>query len=363
MQIQKLKTVDADTLLSTPIRKTLFVVDGLIPQGLSVLSGPNKIGKSWLMLWLALQVSRGEPVWEFPSHRCGVLYLCLEDTFARIQNRLYLLTDEAPPELRIATMSFQIGSGLEQQIEQFLTDYPTTRLVIVDTFQKVRDSRSASGKSGIYANDYDDIAAMKSIADRFGIALILVHHTRKQEDKNDPFNQVSGSTGITGAADTSFVLKRSRTSELGTLLATGRDIEYQELTLQFIKDRHVWELVERKDMEDIRREEIPPFLFRVVEFMQNKAEWIGTATELLNLMQEKDTPSNTVTKLLGRFAGDVLTPAGIEYQTKRTGQSRLIRFQNMTVMTPVTAETTDMQAAVTSVTIVTNPKNYLRKGE
>ena len=124
--------------------------------------------------------------------------------------------------------------------------------------------------------------------------------------------------------------------------------------MQFSTDRHVWELMERKDIEDIRREEIPTFLFRVVEFIQNKAEWIGTATELLNSMQEKDTPSNTVTKLLGRFAGDVLTPAGIEYQTKRTGQSRLIRFQNMTAMTPVTAESTDMQFAVTAVTTVTD---------
>ena len=323
-RIQKLKTVDADTLLSTPIRKTLFVVDGLIPQGLSVLSGPSKIGKSWLMLWLALQVSRGEPVWEFPSHRCGVLYLCLEDTFARIQNRLYLLTDEAPPELRIATMSFQIGSGLEQQIEQFLADYPTTRLVIVDTFQKVRDSRSVSGKSGMYASDYDDSAAMKSIADRFDIALILVHHTRKQEDKNDPFNQVSGSTGITGAADTSFVLKRSRTSEMGTLLATGRDIEYQELTLQFSKERHVWELVERKDMEDIRREEIPSFLFRVAEFITFRKSWQGTATQLLTEMGEAEVAATVVTKLLARFSGEVLHPRGIEYKTKRTGTSWLI---------------------------------------
>ena len=113
MQVEKLKTIDADTLLSTPMRKTLFVVDGLIPQGLSVLSGSSKIGKSWLMLWLGIQVARGQPVWEFETHKSDVLYLCLEDTYARIQSRLYQITDEAPPELRIATTSFQIGNGLE----------------------------------------------------------------------------------------------------------------------------------------------------------------------------------------------------------------------------------------------------------
>ena len=324
MQVEKLKTVDADTLLSTPMRKTAFVVDGLIPQGLSILSGSGKIGKSWLMLWLALRVSRGEPVWGFTSHRCGVLYLCLEDTFTRVQNRLYRLTDEAPPELRVAITSFQIGSGLEEQIEQFLTDYPATKLVIVDTFQKVRNSQSASDKNGLYAIDYDDTSAIKSVADRFGIALILVHHTRKQEDKNDPFNQVSGSTGITGAADTNFVLRRSRTSEMGTLLATGRDIEYQELTLRFVQEQCAWELVERKNMDDIRREEIPPFLFRLTEFMEHRESWQGTATQLLTEMKETDTSPAVVTKHLARFAEEVLWPRGIGYKTRRTGQSRLI---------------------------------------
>ena len=82
MQVEKLKTIDADTLLTTPLHKTLFVVEGLIPQGLSVLSGSSKIGKSWLMLWLGIQVARGNPVWEFKTHKCDVLYLCLEDTYA-----------------------------------------------------------------------------------------------------------------------------------------------------------------------------------------------------------------------------------------------------------------------------------------
>jgi len=169
MQVEKLKTIDADTLLSTPMSKTLFVVDGLIPQGLSVLSGSSKIGKSWLMLWLGIQVARGQPVWEFETHKSDVLYLCLEDTYARIQSRLYQIADEAPPELRIATTSFQIGNGLEQQIEQYLSDFPKTKLVIIDTFQKVRDSKSTGGKSGMYAGDYDDVTALKNISDKYGI--------------------------------------------------------------------------------------------------------------------------------------------------------------------------------------------------
>ena len=326
MQVEKLKTVDADTLLSTPLRKTLFVVDGLIPQGLSVLSGSSKIGKSWLMLWLGLQVARGNPVWEFETHKCDVLYLCLEDTFGRIQNRLYQLTDEAPTELRIATTSYQIGNGLEQQIEQYLSDFPNTKLVIIDTFQKVRDSRGTLGKSGMYAGDYDDITALKNISDKFGIAVVVVHHVRKMTEANDPLNEVTGSTGITGAADTSFILRRSRASEMGTLLATGRDIEYQELTLKFNNTTHLWELVERKNAEELYREELPEFLFRLVKFIALHKAWQGTATQLLTEMEETEITANVVTKLLARFAMEVLAPNGIEYRTKRTGASRLIRL-------------------------------------
>ena len=116
-------------------------------------------------------------MWEFETHKSDVLYLCLEDTYARIQSRLYQITDEAPPELRIATTSFQIGNGLEQQIEQYLSDFPKTKLVIIDTFQKVRDSKSTGGKSGMYAGDYDDVTALKNISDKYGIAVVAVSYT------------------------------------------------------------------------------------------------------------------------------------------------------------------------------------------
>lgn len=240
------------------------------------------------------------------------------------KSRLYKITDEAPAELRIATTSFQIGNGLEQQIEQYLTDFPQTKLVIIDTFQKVRDSKSTGGKSGMYAGDYDDVSALKNISDKYGIAVVVVHHVRKLKDATDPFNEVSGSTGITGAADTNFVLKRSRSDESGTLLATGRDIEYQELTLKFDNRTHLWELVERKDMEDIRREEIPKFVFRLVDFVSDVKEWQGTATELVTQMNETEVTPNVVTKMLARFSAEVFMPQGIEYKTKRTGTSRLI---------------------------------------
>ena len=317
----KLKTVDAETLLSTPMSKTMFIVETSITTGAHVLS---KIGKSWLMLWLGLQVSQGLPVWGMKTQQCDVLYLSLEDTHRRIKDRLYNLTDDAPRNLHFAVMCGLIGNGLEEQITDFLKEYPKTKLVIIDTLQKVRDSNGGTGKTGMYGNDYDDISSIKRIADEYSIAIILVHHLRKLKDGDDPFNEVSGSTGIIGAADTNFILKRKRSDNTATLLVSGRDVEYQELTLQF--NDLVWELVERKNSDDIHKAEIPDFLFRVAEFMKNRTEWVGTATELLVDMQETEITPNVVTKYLGQFTCDVLEPDGIEYRTKRTGKSRLIKF-------------------------------------
>ena len=101
----KLKTVDAETLLSTPMSKTMFIVDGLISQGVNVISGASKIGKSWLMLWLGLQVAQGNSIWGLPTLQCDVLYLSLEDTQRRIKDRLYNLTDSAPDNLYFAVTS------------------------------------------------------------------------------------------------------------------------------------------------------------------------------------------------------------------------------------------------------------------
>ena len=163
----KLKTVDAETLLSTPMSKTMFIVDGLISQGVNVISGASKIGKSWLMLWLGLQVAQGNSIWGLPTLQCDVLYLSLEDTQRRIKDRLYNLTDSAPDNLYFAVTSGLIGGGLEEQITDFLTEHPATKLVIIDTLQKVRDSKGSAGKAGMYGNDYDDISSIKRIADGF----------------------------------------------------------------------------------------------------------------------------------------------------------------------------------------------------
>ena len=321
-RLSSIEIISAEDLAAMPLAPPLFVVDGLIPQGVSLLSGASKTGKSWLMLRLGLQVSQGLPLWDLPTHRCGVLYLSLENTHIRLQRRLFQLSEATPPNLYFSVTADTIQGGLETDLEKNLREHPDVKLVICDTLQKIRAGETPDA-NGLYAGDYEDISTLKRIADRHGIAIILIHHLRKQTDRKDPFNRISGSSGLMGAADTCFVLdKPTQASDTATLHATGRDIESQELELRF--SNCVWELLERRDEQTLRQDTIPPFLFQVVDFMQTRSRWEGTATELLEALEETEVKPQGVLRLLGRFYYEVLYSHGIQYQSRRTAQSRLI---------------------------------------
>ena len=152
--MQRNEPIDAETLLSTPLPPVRWLIPGLLPAGLSLLAGASKAGKSWLCLWLCLQLARGGEIWGRTAQPQTVLYLCLEDTYARIQGRLFRLTeDSVPSRLYFQTGSCAIGDGLELQIEKFLSRHPETGLVVIDTLQKVR---TADPNNGAYASDYQD---------------------------------------------------------------------------------------------------------------------------------------------------------------------------------------------------------------
>ena len=240
MSIKKLNTIDADTLQSIPYAPLPFVVEDLLPQGLHLLAGAPKIGKSWLALWLCLCTAQGKPLWSFATKPCEVLYLCLEDSFQRIQSRLFDLTEDAPPSLHFAVMAEQLHSGLVEQIEQFLKEHPVTGLVVIDTLQRIR---AVGSEANPYASDYRDIGVLKALADRHRIAILLIHHLRKLND-DDPMNMISGTTGLSGATDSNFVLRKNKRGEnSATLYCTGRDIVYRELSLEFDGEKHVWNLL------------------------------------------------------------------------------------------------------------------------
>jgi len=103
--MQKLETLTGAALMEMQLPPTRMIVEGLVPQGLHILGGAPKIGKSWLTLWLCLRIAQSEPVWNLPTEKGDTLYLCLEDSFARVQNRLLDFTEDAPDTIHFATMS------------------------------------------------------------------------------------------------------------------------------------------------------------------------------------------------------------------------------------------------------------------
>ena len=227
----KLAVIDGETLMDMKLPPTKFCVETLLPQGMCILGGASKIGKSWWVLDLCVRIAKGEPMWDLKTTKGTTLYLCLEDTLRRVQNRLLCITDEVPPNTFFAISAGTLSDGLCEQIREFVKEHPDTVFVAVDTFQIVRNNNIDTS----YANDYDEIRLLKQLADELNICLLIVHHLRKQGD-SDPFNKLTGTTGIVGAVDTAFVLDKSkRNADSATLYCTGRDVEDRQLELQFSK--------------------------------------------------------------------------------------------------------------------------------
>ena len=235
-----LATMTMSQLYDTVYESRLPIIDGLLYPGTYLFVGAPKVGKSFLMAQIAYHVSTGQALWNYSVHAGTVLYLALEDDYRRLQERLSRMFGvEGTDTLYFATCAKQLGAGLYEQLTRFVSEHRDTRLSIIDTLQKIRE---ASGDRYSYASDYEMIGQLKHFADQTGIALLLVHHTRKQQ-ADDKFDMISGTNGLLGAADGAFVLqKEKRTGNTAVLEVSGRDQPEQRLILKKDMERLVWEL-------------------------------------------------------------------------------------------------------------------------
>jgi hypothetical protein len=223
-------TLNARNLMATEFPDVPWVVPGLIPPGLTLIASRPKLGKSWLCLGLGLGVATGATVLgQIEVPRRDVLYIALEDTERGLKNRLGMILQGAqPPEqYHFALRWPQLDGAGAKDLRNWIKEHPETGLIMIDTFARIRGF-----KGGAYGSDYKEIAELKAIADDHKIAILLVHHLRKAEAK-DVMDMVSGSTGLTGAADTIGVLQRSRSSNDATLFLSGREVEDQGLAMEF----------------------------------------------------------------------------------------------------------------------------------
>lgn len=257
-------------LLEKDFPEPVWVIPDLLPTGLTVLAGRSKIGKSWLALNIAVAVASGGRILDRKVEQAGVLYLSLEDTQRRLKDRLSSVLQGAPPPGKITF--FTTWPRIDQDgltlLQEWLAANPETKLVIVDVLQKIRPPRSKN--ASVYADDYAVVSSMKGVADKFGIAVFVLHHLN-QGGSTDFLTLISGSEGIPGGADTAWVLLRERGRADATLKVSGRDIEIDGETgfaLEFDKTTTTWQLLgsaeeykrsqERQEIIDVLKESPAP---------------------------------------------------------------------------------------------------------
>lgn len=312
-----LHTLSMTELYQTPYRSRPPIIEGLLYAGAYILAGAPKIGKSFLVAQIAYHVSTGKKLWEYEVHQGTVLYLALEDDFQRIQSRMFKMYGvDDTPHLHFATAAGKIGNGLDQQLANFVRDHPDTKLMIIDTMQKIRET---GGEAYSYASDYEIIGRLKEFADRYGICVLTVHHTRKQP-AGDAFEMISGTTGLLGCADGSLLMqKKKRTALEATIDVVGRDQQDQILYLKKDPKTQIWEL-ERMENE-LYKEPPDPILEAVAKLATEL--WCGSPTELAALLQV-DMQPNTLTKHLNVNAGRLFEEYGIQYENARNHAGRKI---------------------------------------
>ncbi len=287
-----LEFISAKELQDKDIPAPNIIVQHMLYQGLSVIASQPKIGKSWLSLDLCIDVATGQDFLGHKTEKGDCLYLALEDSAHRLKERLNLILkgEKAPDNFFIATLSKGLENGLLEQLNEFILSHPNTKLIVIDTLQKVRGNMKFNESA--YSNDYKEVGALKQFADKHNIAILLIHHLRKAKDKDDVFNQISGTNGIAGAADTMIVLsKKNRTAPETLFSITGRDVDTSETIAVFDKQSHKWKVLqtpeELQKVQNLCTYENDPVVITIKALLkENPKGFQITASELLQKITE-----------------------------------------------------------------------------
>jgi hypothetical protein len=316
-----LQVIDSDELTDVRFKPVRWIVEGLIQPGLTVLAGSPKIGKSWLVLQLGMKIAKGEPLWGMPTRSAEVLYIALEDTNIRLQKRVLTVTDTPSSRLYLATACSPLGDELERELGDFIRRHPLTRVIIIDTFQKIRSQVQQMS----YSNDYAEVGRLKEIADALEVCLILVHHTRKLSD-TDRFNEISGTNGIAGSADTVMVLtKEKRASSDAVLSVTGRDVTDMELKLNMDRKTCLWDCDNVPQQEDGTKS-LPEEITALMHMIKSVKAYKGANAALAGVITEcigRAVPPQVLKNYMGRYRYE-MEDNGISFYNERTNSERRV---------------------------------------
>ncbi len=323
----EMMTITNDSL--EDIAEPLWIWKGRLAAGLALLAGAPKIGKSWMALDLALHVAAGREYLGAGTQKGEVIYLALEDTGSRIKRRIRsLLGDAAMPDGFHCTLNAPpISQGLIPALEEQMDKINGPRLVIIDTLGRVRGQMQRQGNA--YQFDTQEMAALKQLADKHGVCILLIHHKRKDAGTGaDVYDAINGTAGIFGAMDTAMLLDGIRVGasmKEATLKMTGRDIESGDLALTF-RNGH-WE-IDPARVPDMSPEDMEFYGDTVIKAVlawcerEKSIDWQGSATDLRYKLLENgmgNVAADAVGKRLSRFRYDLFEKCGVDVQRKKSG--------------------------------------------
>lgn len=306
------ETFTASQLLNMNLPEPTPVVEGLIPEGLSLLCGPPKKGKSWLALLIALAVALGLTVFgSLNATRGEVLYLALEDGPRRLKSRLLALLgkDGAAPEgLYFRTRWPRLDEGGAELLGEWLATHPAAKLVVIDTLARVRKKAARAGTQ--YGDDYDALIPLMKLGNKFGVAILVIHHTRKAAS-DEPLDTVSGTRGLTGCMDTGLILTPGKRTGMATLTVVGRDIGEVVYRIYFDPVRRRWEATDRAIDSPDETSTVSPERQRIIDLLEASGNAMGPKEIATALGENVNTVKWRVVEMARR--GQIVSNGGGGY--------------------------------------------------
>ncbi len=275
----------AADLRNEVIPPPFWVVEELLPEGLSLLVASSKLGKSWMAQQICIEVARGGKFLEHKTTQADTVYLALEDSKKRIQTRMdiYLGDDPVPKGYMYSIYAPTLDTGLMDTLEMYMNEHPNIRLIVIDTLQRVRGMPLKNESA--YATDYRELNILKAFAYKHHICILVLHHVRKLSDNNDAFNMINGTNGLIGVSDNSWVIyKKNRMDLEATMATTGRDIGTMELVITKGEKNGRWDLIgdaeQQEAMQKRNEYEKNPIVKVIKELLKRQPSgWRGTVTQ------------------------------------------------------------------------------------
>lgn len=346
--VPDLKPITADELLHKEIAPLRFIVDGIIPAGLGFLAAPPKYYKSFLALQMCIAVSKGEEILGRKSYKTECLYFDLESGDRRPQNRLKAMWVDSCPGLHFVTQEqmprvnhamITLATGFDLMLENYLSQNKNIGLVIIDVFKKIRTPQQKN--QTLYEHDYADIERLQALAAKYNVCVLMLHHTTKMKDPTDPFNSMGGSTGVLGAADFALIIdKDTRNAKQATLYTTGRDIEAEELAVEFDKVALQWrykgtaeEVEAQKALDNYDKNPITETIRHMVE--TEGGTWAATTGDIKIASEYMPTAIHDKPEKIGKFIQENIehfaVVDGINVGYSRTNKARKYVFSTSAV--------------------------------